>query len=130
MIDSETRRVTVIWSGLYFIPPIKFRSQLLRPSLSLFQQKVQNPVHCRNRPVSSERIMLFSFQTFERSPLLVSRRLPTSRSLALDITRALFYLLATVSSDFANCTGHVLGLVMSTRLSRPLNLYSLQKLSH
>ena len=74
--------------------------------------------------------MLFSFQTFERSPLLVSRRLPTSRSLALDITRALFYLLATVSSDFANCTGHVLGLVMSTRLSRPLNLYSLQKLSH
>ena len=71
--------------------------------------------------------MLLSFQTFERSPLLVSCCLPTSRSLALDITRALFYLLATVSSDFANRTGHVLGLVMSTRLSRPLSLYSLPK---
>ena len=37
-----------------------------------------------------------------------------ARSLALDLTRALFYLLATVSSDFANCTDPVLGLFMST----------------
>ena len=65
--------------------------------------------------------MLFSFQTSELSPLIVSRRLSTSPSLALDITRDLVYL-SGISSDFDNCTNHDLGLVMSTQLSRPLGL--------
>ena len=84
--EGHSKQVT----ATVVIHPGPFHSQFIPSTPTVSKNKG------RKCPVFSECTMLFSFQTSEFSPLIVSRHLSTSRSLALDITRDLVYLSSTL----------------------------------